>query len=195
MITGLIIHPIASRIPRKRFLEIKRFFHFVDNKTITLPCSDKLAKIRPVVNIVRETCLSNYSPNRDNSIDEAIIKFKGRSSIKQYMPKKPIKRGIKAWVRADSGNGYVCDFQIYCGKSDGNGTNLGAQVVTSLSETLKHKYYHLYFDNFFSSVELMENLYKDGIYSCGTVRKDRKGLPKSVVNTKQSMQMEQNTCT
>ena len=36
-----------------------------------------------------------------------MIRFKGRSSLKQFMPMKPIKRGIKVWVRADSHNG-VC---------------------------------------------------------------------------------------
>ena len=27
--------------------------------------------------------------------------------MKQYMPKKPTKRGFKVWVRGDSSNGYV----------------------------------------------------------------------------------------
>lgn len=30
-----------------------------------------------------------------------MIRFKGRSTLKQYMPNKPIKRGYKVWVRAD----------------------------------------------------------------------------------------------
>ena len=29
------------------------------------------------------------------SIDESMTKFKGRSTLKQYMPLKPVKRGIK----------------------------------------------------------------------------------------------------
>ncbi len=29
------------------------------------------------------------------SIDESMIKFKGRSSLKQYLPKKPIKEDLK----------------------------------------------------------------------------------------------------
>ena len=123
--------------------------HFVDNTTLPVPCSDKLAKVRPVLESIKSTCFTNYVLNRENSIDKAMIKFKGRSSVKQYMPKKPIRRGIKSWVRADSHNGYICDFQIYCGKEGDSGTNLGTRVVTSLSETLKHQYYHLCFDNFF----------------------------------------------
>ncbi len=102
------------------------------------------------------------------------------------MPKKPIKRGIKAWVRADGHNGYISDFSIYCGKAGDPGLNLGTRVVTELSNTLKHQYYHLYFDNFFTSVTLMETLMQDGIYACGTYRKNRKGLPKDLDQTKLS---------
>ena len=46
--------------------------------------------------------MNSYKPACENSIDEAMIPFKGRSSMKQYMPKKPIKRGFKIWVRADA---------------------------------------------------------------------------------------------
>ena len=52
-----------------------------------------------------------FIPGRDLSVDEAMVKFKGRSSIKQYMPKKPIKRGFKIWMLADSDSGYVTNFQ------------------------------------------------------------------------------------
>ena len=58
-----------------------------------------------------------YNPHRDISIDEAMIKFKGRSSMKQYMPKKPIKRGFKVWVRGDAINGYVSELEVYAGKT------------------------------------------------------------------------------
>ncbi len=53
-----------------------------------------------------------------------MVKYKGRSALKQYVPKKPIRRGFKVWVRADNHNGFVCDFQVYTGKgeaSDGPG--------------------------------------------------------------------------
>ena len=45
-----------------------------------------------------------------------MIKFQGRSSLKQYMPKKPIKRGIKVWVLGDSSNGYFSQLEVYTGK-------------------------------------------------------------------------------
>ena len=37
-------------------------------------------------------------------MNESMVLFKGRSSIKQYCPMKPIKRGYKLWVRADKCN-------------------------------------------------------------------------------------------
>ena len=48
-----------------------------------------------------------------------MVKFQVRSSLKHYMPMKPIKRDIKVWVRADSRNGYFSQFEVYTGKKKG----------------------------------------------------------------------------
>ena len=58
---------VASRIPRKRFLELSRFLHFADNATISSrgdPGYDRLAKVRPVIETLRESFLSSYNPHR-----------------------------------------------------------------------------------------------------------------------------------
>ncbi len=185
--TSEVLHyfPIASRIPRKRFLELSSFLHFVDNDDIVgrgQPGYDRLAKVRPVISALQTSFLASYRPNRENSIDEAMIKFKGHSSLKQYLPKKPIKRGFKVWTRADSWNGFVSNFDVYTGKDESGGTEegLGAKVVKKLSRALVGGSYHLYFDNFFSSIPLFEDLLKDNIYACGTFRKDRKGVPQAI---------------
>jgi len=62
-------------------------------------------------------------PAKEISIDEAMIKFKVRSSLKQHMPKKPIRRGIKVWMIADALTGYVSAFEVYKGKTAGNVEN------------------------------------------------------------------------
>ena len=61
-----------------------------------------------------------YTPRQHLSVDEAMIGFKGRLSWIQYMPKKPTKWGVKAWVVADSSNGYVSNFKLYTGEFQGN---------------------------------------------------------------------------
>jgi hypothetical protein len=91
-----------------------------------------------------------------------MIKFKGRSVLKQYLPMKPIKRGYKLWCLADQ-RGYIKKFQIYQGKDEElnskfTGYGLGEKVVLELTEQDWGKGKIVYFDNFFSSVALLEKL-------------------------------------
>ena len=94
------------------------------------------------------------------------------------MPKKPIKRGFKVWVRAEADIGYVSEFEVYTGKKDdGPEKNLGTKVVKNLTSKVYSKYHHIYFDNYFSSVDLMLDLLRNGTYSTGTLQSNRKGFP------------------
>ena len=150
--------PVADRITRDRFREIPRYLHFVDNDTLVPRGEDghdRLGKVRPLIDHLSTKFAEAYEPHRDISVDEAMIKFQGRSSLKQYMPLKPTKRGIKVWVAADSTNGYFSRFEIYTGKKDNTTEHgLGARVVKTLTADLKGKYHHVYFDNYFTSLKL-----------------------------------------
>ena len=176
--------PIADRISRDRFRDIHRFLHFANNNDLPprgQPGHDRLGKVRPVLTALLHQFVSSYNPHCEQGIDEAMIPFQGRSTLKQYMPAKPIKRGIKAWCRADSRNGYMCEFQIYMGaQSSGECMSLGERVVLDLSQRLKGLHYHLYFDNFFTSVSLLSRLLSIGLYGCGTVRQTSKGFPEEL---------------
>ena len=78
-----------------------------------------------------------------------MIAFKGRANIKQHMPKKPVKHGIKVWMHSDSGNGYICQFDIYTGKSRNNTEGgLGENVVKRLTWAITGKHHCVYMDNF-----------------------------------------------
>ena len=129
--------PIASRISRDRFFELHRYLHFADNSVLAPPGDpmyEKLGKIRPVLDRLREVFRSVYSPPQNVSVDEAMIAFKGRSTLKQYMPLKPVKHGIKVWTMSDAVHGYVSEFEVYTGRK-GNAVekNLGANVVKTLN--------------------------------------------------------------
>ena len=109
--------PIADKISRERYREIARYLHFVDNSTLSQPGSpsyDRLGKVRPLLSYLQARFSAVYNPSREISVDEAMIKFQGRSCLKQYMPKKPIKRGIKVWVLAD--RGYFSRLEVYTGR-------------------------------------------------------------------------------
>ena len=95
------------------------------------PNYDKLFYVRKFLEDLKTNFRLNYDPHRQRAIDEAMIKYKGKTSLKQYMPMKPIKTGIKMWCRADSTNGYLCEFDIHTGKSpQGVQHGLGYSVVT-----------------------------------------------------------------
>ena len=59
---------------------------------MTDPSYDRLWKLRPVITALSKSFVDSYSPHSCMAIDEAMIPFKGRSAMKQYVPKKPIKR-------------------------------------------------------------------------------------------------------
>jgi hypothetical protein len=99
------------------------------------------------------------------------------------MPMKPIKRRYKIWVRADQ-TGFISEFEIYTGKTDSVESSLGKRVVLTLTNKIQGKYHRVFFDNFFTSLDLMEDLLKNKVYGCGTVRGNRKGLPINQLNDK-----------
>ena len=84
---------------------------------------DRLILVRPVMEYLQEKCRTTYTPREHLSLDEGLLKWKGRLNIKTYNPKKPARYGIKFFFLCESKSGYVFDFSIYSG-------------YTALSETL-----------------------------------------------------------
>ena len=175
----------ALIFPRNRFAKISQYLHLNDKRR-ELPRGhanhNKLFKVRPLLDSVVEAIKSEYRPSKNVSIDEAMIPFKGRLSLKQYMPLKPVKRGIKVWECADSSNGFICDLEVYTGKQrNGNPEQgLGHRVVRNLTRPLVGKNHHVFVDNFFNSLALTEDLLRDQIYICGTIRGNRQGIPRAI---------------
>ena len=88
--------PVADVISRNRFTDLNKHIHFNDNsKLITNrddAAYDRYYKIRPVLVMLRESCL-RIEPEDRMSIDEQMIPYKGKNSLRQYLPKKP-KNGV-----------------------------------------------------------------------------------------------------
>lgn len=118
------------------------------------PDFDKLYKVGPFIDALQKNFQKHYKPHENIAIDESMIKFKGRCGLKQYMPKKPIKRGFKVWALVGS-EGYLYNFDIYTRKSKNYVEHsLGEKVVLRLTEGLEQKKHCLYFDHFFNSYVL-----------------------------------------
>ena len=56
-----------------------------------------------------------YIPECNVSLDEGLVPFKGRLSMKVYNPKKPPKYGVKLYILCEAQTGYALDFITYAG--------------------------------------------------------------------------------
>ena len=173
---------IANVMCLKRFEEIRRYLHFNDNAQMTDrsdPNHDRAFKLRPVLKHFNECFLAAMQPTKCEAIDEHMIRFKGHNIMRQYVKGKPIQWGFKMWCRCDSKSGFLFEFDLYTGKKLGCVEHgLGEGVVLSLTEKLEGLECQIYFDNYFNSPSLQAILYGKKIFSAGTVRINRKNVPK-----------------
>ena len=176
----ILSHPwFPSIMSRRRFCQISQYLHVSNEDQYP---NDKLAKIRSFVDHLVPAFQKHWTPHREISIDEQMIGTRCRVGFIQYMPKKPVKFGVKNWVLADSVFPYVCNFQIYTGKDERTSEDgLVSRVVMDLVEPYLNRNHRLYMDNFYTSPSLCVKLYEKGTLSCGTVRQDRKLMPASLM--------------
>ena len=175
------VQPLSEVMQRRRFLKLLQALHVNDNTKAPqrgTPEHDKLYKLRPLLDSMNYAFMHHAVSSSSQSIDEGMVIFKGRNSMKQHMPLKPVKQGFKLWIRADAMTGYVYQFDVYTGRndSDAGGVGLAARVVQKLAESIHITHTHLAFDNYFSSVELLTDLLDKDLYATCTVRSNR-GLP------------------
>ena len=180
---------VSSILTKTRFMKINQYIHLRDTSNTPGrddPNYDPLYKVRTMIDLILPKLKDNYKPGQNLSVDEGMIGFKGRVHFRQYMPAKPTKWGIKVWQICESDSGYCCGFDVYTGKKrDGNRQyGLGYDVVWSLTEAYHNQNRHIYYDRFFSSINLAEHLELVNTYVCGTIMANRKGIPEAVKKAK-----------
>jgi hypothetical protein len=135
--------------------------------------------MRTIFDKLNEAYAKYYSPTEHLEIDEIIVLFKGRVVFKQYTPKKHKRFGIKIYKQCDS-KGYTY-MLVYLGRDRKRATALMTATyatVTGLTTRIENFGHKLYMDNFFPSPDLFDNLHTKAINCCGTVRPNRKGMPR-----------------
>ena len=159
-------------MPRNRFQLIFRFLHY--NNNASQDGTDKMHKVRPVLDHIVGKFKELYQPFENICIDEGMLQWRGRLSFRVYNPQKPTKYGIKSYILCDSKTGYCFNMRPYVGVS----STLPDTVFSILDRLVGHGY-TLYMDNFYNSVALCEQLLKSKTNVCGTLRKNR-GEPESI---------------
>ena len=145
---------------------------------------------------MRETCQLVWNLGKMCTIDELMIRYKAKyCATQQYMPKKPIKWGLKLWCVACATSKFIWNFEVYCDKSGptygglenvrGSGdANMVEGVVPRMVEGMENKGHVVVMDNYFTSMGLLKKLLERGIYATSSVQNNCMGLPRALCNTK-----------
>ena len=177
---------VSQIMPVLRFEKLKNFLHFANNDEVPEkdhPNYDRAYKVRHVINQNNNNAFQNCGePERQQSIDERMVKFKGHSIMRQYIKNKPVKWGFKLWMRRGAKSGYTFEIDVYTGKSSNQlaFVGLGERAVVDLTNTLIGTGCMIFMDNFFSSPYLFATLHNHGLMATATVRPNRKYLPKKL---------------
>lgn len=185
-------HSLGLRIfldnmSRDRFFQLRTCLHFVDNLNVQQQNNDKLVKVRPLINSVKNRC-HQLKLEQNLCVDEQMIPFTGAVNFKQYVKGKPCPWGIKVFVLCGK-SGQAYDFLFYQGKTTpldkSNVDTFGqaASFVLHLTQRIQNSGHKLFYDNYFSSYSLLTHLREKGILAAGTVRINRFYKPPLMTDT------------
>ena len=159
---------ICDNMTRDRFFQLRTSIKIVFDNDVNEDDrkKDRLWKLRPLIERIKDGCLKQER-NVHVSIDEMIVPFSGVCNMKQYCPGKPNPVGLKVFVMANP-NGLVLNFKFYQGKTTFpeyslQGFGLAASAILHLSDSLTPGHL-IYFDRFFTSQNLVDELLKIVIY-------------------------------
>jgi len=105
-----------------------------------------------------------------------MIPYYGHHGCKQHIHGKPVRFGFKIWSLNPSIDDYCIHVEPY--QVAGSGIMIaqlglgGSPVVNLISKLLQNLHYHVYADNFFSSVPLVGHLTQSAIGYSGTIREN-----------------------
>jgi len=172
---------ISSAMARTKFELIKSKLKYSKSKDNN--SNDKGWRVRKLMRLFQKNILKFGFWRTALSVDEMMAKSYAKTSLKQFIRGKPTRFGLKFWGLCTA-DGYLLNFDLYCGKNSAVGDKLakcalGSRVVMNLLKPFfemtapgKVPLYHVYFDNFFTNLDLV-HLKRLKLRSTGTVRENR----------------------
>ncbi|KAL4143907.1 hypothetical protein QTP88_006161 [Uroleucon formosanum] len=145
--------------------------------------TDRLYKIRKLLNMANDRFKNVHQPGEIIAVDESMIPYRGRLQFRQYIPNKTHKYGVK-FFKACGSNGYTYKIIIYEGKQSIKGESLTETIVSDLCENYLNEGRTIVTDNFYTPVPLAEKMLSKNTHLVGTLRKNRRFLPKTVIGKK-----------
>jgi hypothetical protein len=173
----------SATMPRDRFREILKFLRFDDKTTRSERLrNDKFAAISWLFYRFIENSQSAHKPGVNVTVDEQLLPSKCRCPFTQYMSNKPDKFGLKFWLLCDTETQFVQNALPYLGKDNEKSSKmqLGHHVVMELMKPYYWHGHNVTTDSFFTSLALAKDLHVKRTTLLGTVRWNRRELPKEV---------------
>lgn len=165
---------VSNSMSRNRYHEIKKYLHLANNDEMDI--TDKMWKLRPFMMRLNKNFLTWGIFHESLSIDEAMVKYFGHHSSKQFIRGKPVRFGYKDWMLCSS-TGYCYQLDTYCGakqRQEKENLPLGSKIVLELLKVVDEPANHiLFFDNYFTSHSLLRSLREMGFRATGTIRDNR----------------------
>ncbi|PNF32253.1 hypothetical protein B7P43_G17701 [Cryptotermes secundus] len=155
-----------SMFSRNRFQLILKFFHLVDNKNLAGPGQpgyDPCAKFQPLIDHANALFRHHYVPHQQLSVDESLVGTKNHKQLLFFVYREA-KDVENITERKKFGLAYT-----------------GVMKLLNMGNCLR-KGYHIFMDNFFTSIPLAKELYKLQTFVTSTVRRNRKYLPAAFGN-------------
>ncbi|KAK9729925.1 Transposase IS4 [Popillia japonica] len=140
-------------------------------------------KIQPLIDLIISQCQSTFGPSKKLSLDESLLHFRGRLSFRVYIKGKKSRYGIKFFELTTS-DGYLLNIEMYSGTTTNNDLHNTEALVLRLMKPYLLKGHELFMDNYYNSVDLSDKLLTLKTHANGTIRSNRKGNPKELINKK-----------
>ncbi len=166
----------------------QRYIRFTENsKCKTKPSNesdtnfDPLSKICYILNKLMKGLWNAWTASEKISIDESMMKYCGRTiKFVQYMPKKPIKRGVKVFAVCCTFSAFLLGFEVYTGAENSlvdNSSHSDVKWLIESSGLTTVRGCIMYRDNWYTTMELATTLFTSyGWRFCRTLSlTDKKG--------------------
>ncbi|CAI6356469.1 unnamed protein product [Macrosiphum euphorbiae] len=184
----LYYHPVFNHIMSgRRFDQILNCFSVQYTDRYNNEVIGPMMKVQPLFDTLIQNFQTAFIPTEHLSIDESLLLHRGRIIFRQYIKNKKARYGIK-FYELTSYDGYVLNIEMYQGKQEQSAvpsrTSKIDSIVLRLMNNYLNKGFSLYMDNYYNSVTLSNTLLELKTHTTGTLRKNRKGNPKVVVDNK-----------
>lgn len=179
--TGRDIFRLTMSLKRFLFLLSTIRFDDPDTRETRKAGGDKLAAVSEVFNSFVNNCKSNYNCYRYVTVDEMLVGFRGKCSFRVYIKSKPQRYGLKIMCLCDSKTHYMVNAFVYTGKNNKrvNPRHLAIPTlsVLDLVDPIKGSNRNVTGDNWFTSLELLQELKNNKLTYVGTIRKNKREIP------------------